>query len=260
MKLRKEDAMHIKSAALWIAACLATGCSPAQPPKQDAPMNTTTNKDPITKEDWHRAMTTDDFGNAPVLVDVERGIYRFVGGACRDLNNTVSPWVPVEEDGRKVINHLGVAYQADTAAFGIPVPPGPLDPIDDRRKLLVDVGFSSPHLEDWREKIVREALTRPDRELQAASYETDFSVSFRAVATQFPDSKAIIDRNLMAGVYCEDGQSRLPNPACQGLVMIDEHESAKFTITLAGLTKLEDVVRSIRSLSAAIRTECPIKD
>ena len=221
---------------------------------------TTTIKDPITKEDWHRAMTTDDFGTDPTLLDAERGIYRFTGGACRDLKKTTFPWTLVEDNGRPVVNHLGVAYQAANSTFGIPTPQSELDSVDDRRKLLVDAGFSSPQLEDWREKIVREALTQPEKTLKSAQFEAPYSQSFRAVETQFPDGKAIIHRELKAGVYCEDGQSQLPNPACQGLVIIDDQESAKFTITLAGLIQLEEVVRSIRSLASNIRTDCPIKD
>ena len=91
MSNRKKDSMRASTATLCITALLAAGCSPAKTSKQDAPM-TTTIKDPITKEDWHRAMTTDDFGTDPTLLDAERGIYRFTGGACRDLKKTTFPY------------------------------------------------------------------------------------------------------------------------------------------------------------------------
>lgn len=235
-------------ACAWLAAC-----TPPHSTKEDTAMHAADQQLPPPRAD----IRVSEYGAKPHLIDPARGIYRFSNGVCRYLDRITPPWRTRKFSVGESPNDLSVYLEAPYPAFDIPVPPGPLDPIYDRRKQFIDLALTDPRLGGGRETAMREALADPDAWGRPTTVDIPVSPSFQ-VHTDNGLDVMFVNRELRAAVYCVGGiDQTLPNPACHGSVLFDQHESAMFIVNYLALAKIDEIVRSIRHLATTLRTECP---
>lgn len=198
------------------------------------------------------------YGENSVLLDQARKLYRFEGGICRELSKIAAPWrIETEFAIDEPLGFLYLFLAADVAAFGIA--PGLMPSGNPRSgwgqdKVEVLLGIASDG--HWRESIAREAVfDQPAWAQKKPSY--PFSESF---VSRTHNGKSIVLSNaeLKTGVYCDiEDPETWPNPRCHGFVFLENNERAYFKLSYDGLTKLDEVVRSIIQQARALRTACP---
>ena len=206
-----------------------------------------------------KKLTEMEYGAKPYLIDPKNGISRFSNGVCRYLDRVTPPWkVSLADDGQPYINDLDMSLHAQNTAFGIPVPEEPFDPFTTRQKWVIDLGIVDTRTLSGREMSMRDAIIDPSTHGKPKVYEESYSQSFNAYRLDIGGNTVLINQELQAAAYCDVDRS-WPNPFCEGVVLLNDEESATFRISLDGLQKLEEVTRSIRTLAAAMRAECPVR-
>lgn len=234
-----------------LACAWLTACTPPQSTKKDAAMHAA---DQSPSEDFRGI---DVYGAKPELVDPAKGVYRFSNGVCRSLDRIPHPWRTRMFSAGESPDDVAAYFEAPYPAFGIPVPPGPLDPIYDREKQFIDLALTDPRLGSGPETAMREALIDPQTRGRPTTVDIPYSPNFRPYTDNGLDVM-FVNEELRAAVVCVGGiDQSLPNPFCHGSVLFDQHESAMFTVNYRALAKIDEIVRSIRHLATTLRAECP---
>ena len=200
-------------------------------------------------------------GAKPTLIDAATQTYLFHGGICRELSKVSAPWrIEAEFPHHAAIDYQTLSLAADNTAFGIvPVlwPSGRAE--TPRGQLVVEVllgPLGPPAIDYWVESIAHEAVfDQPTWAQKIPRY--PFSDSF---VSRTHNGKSIVLSNveLKTGVYCDiEDPKTWSNPRCQGFVYLESDEVASFEISYDGLTKLDEIVRSIIQQARAMRTACP---
>ena len=204
-----------------------------------------------------KKLTEMEYGAKPYLIDPKNGISRFSNGVCRYLDRVTPPWkVSLADDGQPYINDLDMTLHAQNAAFGMPVPDEPFDPFTTRQKWVIDLGIVDTRTLSGREVTMRNAIIDPLSQGKPTTYDEPFSPAFKPY--RFSGYTILVNQELQAAVVCMTDRS-WPNPTCEGVVLLNDQESATFRITLYALPKIEEIAHSIRTLASTLRAECPAR-
>lgn len=195
-------------------------------------------------------------GAKPTLIDAATQTYHFHGGICRQLSKVAAPW-RIEDESDNPIGYRTLSLTANNTAFGIKPELWPVGGAETPRgQLVVEVLLRSPALDYRRESVAREAVfEQPAWAQKIPTYK--FSENF---ISRTDDGQSIVLSNaeLKTGVYCNiEYPKTWPNPRCEGFVFLQADEVAYFKLSYDGLTKLDEVVRSIIQQARAMRTTCP---
>lgn len=253
--------MRPSIAFMLCAAVLLTACSPANGPKsaevpnQESDMHADEQLLPLPRKN----LTETEYGAKPYLIDAERRIWRFSNGVCRYLERVTPPWtITVGDDGDQYVNDLDISLHAENAAFGISIPDEPSGTYNARHKRLIDLGILDSRTLSGREITMRDAIIDPLTQGEPSVYEESYSPSFEAYRLHIGGRKILVNQELQTALICMTDRS-WPNPTCEGVVLLNEQESATFRLTLYALPKIEEISRSIRALATSLRAECPAR-
>ena len=197
------------------------------------------------------------------------------------------PWgrFPPGYDSVQAIN-VGtkeVLLEAEYAQLGVP-PANTLPGTIRRSGLLQDVALlglgtsleGQPH---WIHSIILEVLSgvQPDWQTQQAiPFKTHWGEerAYVPMKAPFPVSDGfwvyaagpnedelsplvIISPSQRAGVHCYQNYN-MPNPACEGLILLGDDEVATIDVNYEALGMLQEVVASMIDAARAIRVDCPV--
>ena len=177
-----------------------------------------------------------------------------------------------------------VRLEAEYAQLGVP-PANTLPGTIRRGGLLQDVAVLSlgPSLEDsphWIYSTILEVLSgvEPDWQTQQAiPFKTHWGEerAYVPMKAPFPVSDGfwvyaagpnedelsplvIISPSQRAGVHCYQNYN-MPNPACEGLILLGDDEVATIDVNYEALGMLQEVVASMIDAARAVRVDCPVE-